>query len=178
MVRLPALPSPGVLLSSGCWRYYGWLRLPLGWLADDPCSPVFSHERECRAVASARRPRRVSPVPRRTLPAFRVLYPGGFLTAALPRASPLPWPSPVRRGLGSLLAARGGGCVITRPQTSLGCYGLQGCLPSLSKTLSAGFSGGFSPTVAALLPGGWDLTGTGLAPASPTRLVWMYRPGT
>ena len=35
--------------------------------------------------------RRVSPVPCTTLPAFRVLYAGGFLVGAFPRSSPLPW---------------------------------------------------------------------------------------
>jgi len=36
-------------------------------------------------------PERVSPVPCTTLPAFRVLYAGGFLVGAFPRSSPLPW---------------------------------------------------------------------------------------
>src|ERR1051325_4935963 len=56
------------------------------------------------AYALAARPgsRRASPVPRWTVPAFRVPYAGGFLTAAplrvipcgFPSSSPLPWPSP------------------------------------------------------------------------------------
>jgi hypothetical protein len=97
MVRLPGLPSDGVLLSPPCRRYYARLRLPRGRKRPGP--------------------RRASPVPRRTLPAFHVPYAGGFLTAALPRASPRPWPSPLPCGLGSLLIPLPG-CVTT-PQTSL-----------------------------------------------------------
>src|SRR5678816_713666 len=86
MVRLRGLPSGGVLLSPSL----------LAVLCPAPTP----------SRLACTRPRRASPVPRWTLPAFRVLYAGGFLTAALPRASPLPWPSPFASGFGSLLAAR------------------------------------------------------------------------
>ncbi len=56
-----------------------------------------------------------------------------------------------------------------------------GLLPFLSvKGLSAGFTGGISPAAltgrfgAAQLPGGWDLTGTGLSPVSPSKLGWAH----
>jgi len=74
------------------------------------------------------RPRRASPVPRWTVPTFRVPYPGGFLGAALPRASPLPWPSPCSAGLGSLLSG------LRRGHNGAAdfalCYGPSVCLPS------------------------------------------------
>src|SRR5713226_6643736 len=45
------------------------------------------------------------------------------------------------------------------------------------RALSAGFDGGISPPfqfVAAQLLGGWDLTETGLTPASPLELIWTH----
>ena len=45
--------------------------------------------------------RRVSPVPMMAVPPFHALYAAGFLGAALPSSSPLPWPSPLPPGLGS-----------------------------------------------------------------------------
>src|SRR4051794_669872 len=50
-----------------------------------------------------------------------------------------------------------------------------GLLLFLPKSLSAGFDDRISPTAAALLLGGWDLTETGLAPASRTRLLWTHQ---
>src|SRR5947207_14271622 len=52
VVRLPGLPSAGVVLSPSCKRYYARLRLPLGRITP--------------------KPRRVSPVPHTPVPAFRV----------------------------------------------------------------------------------------------------------
>src|SRR5438105_1958534 len=52
-----------------------------------------------------------------------------------------------------------------------------GLLAFPRKALSAGFAGGISPPfqfVAAQLLGGWDLTETGLAPASPLELIWTH----
>ena len=52
-----------------------------------------------------------------------------------------------------------------------------GLLALPRKALSAGFDGGISPPfqfVAAQLLGGWDLTETGLAPASPLELIWTH----
>src|SRR6059058_5735784 len=50
--------------------------------------------------------RRASPVPTTAVPPFRAPYAAGFVGAACPRASHLPWPSPNTPGLGSLLAPR------------------------------------------------------------------------
>src|SRR5438034_6693282 len=52
-----------------------------------------------------------------------------------------------------------------------------GLLALPKRALSAGFDGGISPSfqfVAAQLLGGWDLTETGLAPASPLELIWTH----
>src|SRR5712691_8825368 len=52
-----------------------------------------------------------------------------------------------------------------------------GLLALPRRTLSAGFDGGISPSwrfVAAQLLGGWDLTETGLSPASHSRLLWTH----
>src|SRR5712691_6222536 len=52
-----------------------------------------------------------------------------------------------------------------------------GLLALPKRALSAGFDGGISPSfrlVAAQLLGGWDLTETGLAPASHSRLLWTH----
>src|SRR2546423_15282689 len=52
-----------------------------------------------------------------------------------------------------------------------------GLLALLARALSAGFDGGISPSfqcVAAQLLGGWDLTETGLAPASRVELIWTH----
>src|SRR5436190_13675042 len=54
-----------------------------------------------------------------------------------------------------------------------------GWLAPLARALSAGFDGGISPSfqcVAAQLLGGWDLTETGLAPASRVELIWTHCP--
>ena len=61
--------------------------------------------------------RRVSPVPTTTLPPFHVPYAAGFFGAAFPSASPLPWPSPHRAGLGSRLLPYGH--LVSTRQTSL-----------------------------------------------------------
>src|SRR5438094_4142053 len=49
-----------------------------------------------------------------------------------------------------------------------------GLLALPRRALSAGSDDGISPAAARLL-GGWDLTETGLAPASPTQLIWTHR---
>jgi hypothetical protein len=45
--------------------------------------------------------RRISPVPCSAVRTFRSPYAGRFFQAASPRSSPVPWPSPCRKGLGS-----------------------------------------------------------------------------
>src|SRR5436190_18484012 len=49
-----------------------------------------------------------------------------------------------------------------------------GLLALPRRALSAGSDDGISPAAARLL-GGWVLTETGLAPASPTQLIWTHR---
>src|SRR5688500_3804685 len=49
-----------------------------------------------------------------------------------------------------------------------------GLLALPRRTWSAGFDGRISPPVAALLLGGWDLTETGLTPASRVGLIWTH----
>ena len=75
------------------------------------------------------RPGGVSPVPRPTLPTFRSPYAGGFFSSALPGSSSLPWPSPPRAGLGSLLVPFG---------KNYGAAGFASCcgLPDWSDTAS------------------------------------------
>jgi hypothetical protein len=45
--------------------------------------------------------RRISPVPCSAVRTFRSPYAGRFFQAASPKSSPVPWPSPCRKGLGS-----------------------------------------------------------------------------
>ncbi len=49
-----------------------------------------------------------------------------------------------------------------------------GLLAFLKKAWSAGIDGQISLAAAAQLLGGWDLTETGLAPASPSGLLWTH----
>jgi len=49
-----------------------------------------------------------------------------------------------------------------------------GLLAVPKTALTAGFAGRISPDGAALLLGGWDLTETGLTPASPSELLWTH----
>jgi hypothetical protein len=89
------------------------------------------------------RPRRVSPVPRSTFPAFHVPYPGGFVGAALPRASPLPWPSPISARLGSLFSGLRRGHNGAADFAS--CYGPQVCSPSFRGLCRWASTAGFRP---------------------------------
>ena len=67
-----------------------------------PCAYRLPHSRVLP------RPGRVSPVPPSTVLTCRSLYAGGFVSAAHPSSSRLPWPSPVWPRLGSLLSPCGG----------------------------------------------------------------------
>src|SRR5712692_4475304 len=49
-----------------------------------------------------------------------------------------------------------------------------GWLAAPGTALTAGFAGWIAPDSAALLLGGWDLTETGLPPASPSELLWTH----
>src|SRR5581483_10323837 len=99
----------------------------------------------------------------------------GFLTAALPRASPLPWPSPFlgqgRLPLGPCWTA---GVLFTARQTSLDAADCRLARPPFLRALTAGFDDGISPAAAALLLGCWAITETGLSPASPSWLGWTH----
>lgn len=57
--------------------------------------------------------------PRWTVPAFHLLYAGGFFAAAFSSSSPLPWPSPVLAWLGSPLSRPLGPGSLTARQSSL-----------------------------------------------------------
>ena len=69
--------------------------------------------------------RRVSSVPTTAVPPFRALYAAGFLGAASPRASPLPWPSPQVTRLGSRLPSHEEESLDAAGFTS--CCGLVAC---------------------------------------------------
>jgi hypothetical protein len=113
-------------------------------------------------------PGRASPVPAPTVRPFRSLYPGGFLTAALPGSSRLPWPSPFHPRLGSPLS-RSRGLKLTGRQDSL--HATDRSLARPHGTLDAGLQRrAFPPGAASLLPGALALTGTGLSPAGGCEL--------
>src|SRR5262245_6239700 len=71
--------------------------------------------------------RRVSPVPTMAVPTFHALYAAGFLGAAFPRSSPLPWPSSGHTRLGSQWAPCG--------DNSLDAAGFASCCGPLACTL-------------------------------------------
>ena len=153
MVQLPGLPSPGVVLSPGYQRYYARLRLPLGWPQPGP--------------------RRASPVPCGAIPTFRILYAGGFLTAALPSASPLPWPSPRKSRLGSLLFRLSPGKITARQISRDATDCRFASLPSedIVSGLRRPDFAGFVSSSPLSYSGRWVATEAGLSPASPARLA-------
>jgi hypothetical protein len=99
----PSLPAGCVVLRLN--RYYGRLRRP-------PGQPSTSRGHRLQDTAlrqqhpQAAGPGRASPVPAVTIDAFRAPYAGESFAAALPGSSPLPWPSPWIRGLGSPCSRR------------------------------------------------------------------------
>lgn len=115
-----------------------------------------------------RGPGRASPVPATTFRTFHAPYGGGFLGAAPPGSSRLPWPSPCYSGLGSpLLPSRGWA------NTAAGfasCCGPLGC--SHHVAFDAGLRRrAFPPDAASLLPGSLATTRTGLTPAGGDELT-------
>jgi hypothetical protein len=70
-------------------------------------------------IPQATGPGRASPVPAVTIDTFRAPYAGESFAAALPGSSPLPWPSPWIRGLGSPCSQPQRPRPLTTPQASL-----------------------------------------------------------
>src|SRR6266498_6095000 len=119
-----------------------------------------------RAVSLLGR-RRVSPVPTTTLPPFHVPYAAGFIGAASPSASPLPWPSPHRAGLGSRLLPCGH--PLTTRQTSLHAADWW-IAPSLKKARPHASTPGSRRTPVGCYEGVLAPPSTGLAPVSRREL--------
>ena len=95
-------------------------------------------------------------------------YAGGFIGAALPGSSRLPWPSPCYSGLGSPLSPHGVG--LTTRQTSL--HAADRTVAPSNEALDAGLRRrAFPPDAASLLPGSLMTTRTGLPPAGGDELV-------
>jgi hypothetical protein len=95
---------------------------------------------------------------------FRSLYPGGFIAAAHPGSSRLPWPSPSTPGSAPPLQTNGAAGFASRygPDRSHAPHG----------TLDAGHRRrAFPPNAASLLPGALAPTGTGLTPAGGCELM-------
>lgn len=164
-------PSPEVVLSFGLKRYYGPLRHPPGRTRLRGATAYTRPSLPGRTSADPG-PRRAPPAPAPTMRPFRSLYPGGFMTAALPGSSRLPWPSPSIPWLGSPLSlaglsSRGGRIRLTlRTGRSL----------APRRDFDAGLQRrAFPPGAASLLPGALVLTGAGLPPAGGCEL--MFRSG-
>ena len=108
------------------------------------------------------RPDEISPVPSSTFTTSRSPYAGGFLTAAFPGSSPLPWPSLIREQFGSLFSRFR--VAISTLQDSLyvaGCY-----FASLSQGVTTLRHSQSPDCTGCLLRGLLSATTTGLAPAS------------
>ena len=89
---LAALPSPQVVLSCGST---GTTAASDAHQASDPLPGVTGYRTPRSGdTPQVTGPGRASPVPAATIDAFRAPYAAESLTAALPRSSPLPWPSP------------------------------------------------------------------------------------
>jgi hypothetical protein len=144
--------------------------LPAG--RDFAGSPLIRTHRFPGTTSAGPGPGRASPVPASTFQPFRSLYPGGFIAAALPGSSRLPWPSPRIPGLGSPLSPDGAS--VTRRQDSLDVTDRPVASPK--GAFDAGLRRrAFPPDVTSLLPGALVLTGTGLSPAGRCEL--MFRSG-
>ena len=113
-------------------------------------------------------PGRASPVPATTFRTFHVHYAGGFIGAALPGSSRLPWPSPCYSGLGSPLSPHGVG--LTTRQTSL--HAADRTVAPSNEAFDAGRRRrAFPPDAASLLPGSLVTTRTGLSPVGGDELA-------
>jgi hypothetical protein len=88
------------MLSARLKQYYGRLRRPPGQPSTSRghrLQDTALRQRDPQAAGTGR----ASPVPAVTIGTFRAPYAGESFAAALPGSSPLPWPSPWIRGLGS-----------------------------------------------------------------------------
>jgi hypothetical protein len=95
---------------------------------------------------------------------FRSLYPGGFIAAARPGSSRLPWPSPSTPGSAPPLQTNGAAGFASTLRT--------GPLARPHGTVDAGLRRrAFPPDAASLLPGALAPTGTGLTPAGECELM-------
>ena len=122
LVEVEALPSHRVLLSR--WSSVVWPP-PTSHPASSWTSPL--RLIPFVTVDVGHRPDEISPVPSPTFTTSRSPYAGGFLAAAFPGSSPLPWPSLCYEQLSSLLSRFR--VRISTLQDSLLCYGLLLCFP-------------------------------------------------
>lgn len=160
------LPSDELMLSR-LHRYYRPLRLPLRTRLLHGSSPLI------RSVSPNPPPcwlttevsllgrRLASPVPTMAIPPFHAPYAAGFFGAASPSSSHLPWPSPMRNRLGSLLAPLGTPLRRGRLRFMLRAGGLHTLLlrarsrvstPRSPRTPAGCYKGGLVPPSAGLSP--------------------------
>ena len=140
--------------------------------ASDPL-PGFTGYRTPRSSSGnpqAAGPGRASPVPAATVDTFRAPYAGESLTAALPGSSPLPWPSPRSKGLGTPSSPPSRAGLLTTPQASR--HATDRIVAPPYRAFDAGLRPGpFPDRAASLLPGLLAATRTGLSPAGDDELT-------
>ncbi len=164
-----ALPSPQVVLSCGST---GTTAASDALPASDPLPGVTGYRtpRSGSTNPQATGPGRASPVPAATLDAFRAPYAGESFTAALPGSTPLPWPSPRSKGLGTPCTPPSRAGLVTTPQASR--YATDRIVAPPYRAFDAGLRPGpFPDRAASLLPGLLAATRTGLSPASGDELT-------
>ncbi len=110
-------PSPQVVLSCGST---GTVAASDAHPAGHPLPGVTGYRtpRSSSTNPQAAGPGRASPVPAATIDTFRAPYAGESLTAALPGSTPLPWPSPRSKGLGTPCSPPSRAGLITTSQAS------------------------------------------------------------
>jgi hypothetical protein len=164
-----ALPSPQVVLSCGST---GTTAASDAHPASNPLPGVTGYKtpRSSSRNPQAAGPGRASPVPAATLDAFRAPYAGESFTAALPGSTPLPWPSPRSKGLGTPLLPPSRTGLLTTPQASR--HATDRIVAPPYRAFDAGLRPGpFPDQAASLLPGSLAITRTGLSPASGDELT-------
>src|SRR5512142_2252181 len=184
-LALPALTGPllnitrigeaaALPITAGCVvlrlnRYYGRLRRPPG--QRSTCRGHRLSDATLRQQnPQAAGPGRASPVPAATVDTFRAPYAGESLTAALPGSSPLPWPSPRSKGLGTSCTPPSRAGLLTTPQASR--HATDRIVAPPYRAFDAGLRPGpFPDQAASLLPGLLAATRTGLPPASGDELT-------
>ena len=146
-----ALPSPQVVLSCGST---GTTAASDAHPASDPLPGVTGYRtpRSGSRNPQAAGPGRASPVPAATLDAFRAPYAGESFTAALPGSTPLPWPSPRSKGLGTPCTPPSRAGLVTTPQASR--HATDRIVAPPYRAFDAGLRPGpFPDRAASLLPG-------------------------